>query len=76
MWAFDRDIDIFRKKMLLFPYSPNKHLLLFVVVNASTQLNGHGVKSVSDECPLLMYFDLPPTGLTYETDLVPCKISA
>ena len=75
-WAFDGYVDIFSKKMLLFPYSLNEHRSLFVVVNASTELNGHGVNSVSDERPLLVHFDSSPTGSTHETELVSCKISA
>ena len=61
-WVYDRDIDIFSKKMLSIPYSFNEHIWPFVVVNASTQLNSHGVNSVSEEYQLLIHFDTSPTG--------------
>ena len=73
--ALDKDVDIFSKNILLFPYSLNEHRLLFVVLNTSTQLNGHGVNNVLDERPLSIHFDSSPTGSTYKTELVACKIS-
>ena len=75
-WAYDRNVGIFSKKMLLISYSFHKHRLLFVVINASTQLNGLGVNSLSEEHLVLIHFDSLQTESEHETWLVALKLSA
>ena len=58
-WAYDRNVDIFSKKMLLIPDSFHKHRSLFVVINVSTQFNNSDVNSLSEDHLVLIHFDSP-----------------
>lgn len=56
-WPGKRNIKIFEKKMLLFPFFSASHWSLYVVINPSCIKTGYSGRKQHEEMPFLLHLD-------------------